>query len=154
MAELITTDTQIEQYIIDLLEVNSAVTTAAASVNHLQDNEAQKANNFIIVAVAGTAPVYVGLPYRKTTLQIICGTRVIGFDESGAKRDNTYAAAQSIIAGVAKGDKSAYGFAVDGVIIRDASDGKDDTHIFKIVNADIFFREITIVPVTTTTTTH
>jgi hypothetical protein len=151
MAELVTVDSQIEQYIIDLLKVNSAIVTAGSAVKHLQDNDAQKADNFVIAAASGTAPIYTGLPYKKTALQIICGTRVIGCDESGSKRDNTYSAAQSVLSGVAKGDKSAYGFAVDGVIIREASDGKDETHIFKIVNADIFFRDITIVTTTTTT---
>jgi hypothetical protein len=154
MAELVTADTQIEQYIIDLLKINAAVIAAGSSVNHLQANDAQKTDNYIIVAITGTAPVYTGLSYKKTALQIICGTRVIGCDESGAKRDTIYSSANTVINAVQKGDKSAYGFSVDGVIIRESTDGKDDTHIFKIVNAEIYFREITIVPVTTTTTTH
>lgn len=152
MAELITVDTQIEQYFIDLLKVNSAVVAAGSAVKHLQDNDAQKSDNYIIVSITGTAPIYAGLSYKKTSLQIICGTRVIGYDESGAKRDTLYSAANSVLSAVAKGDKSVYGFAVDGVIIQPMTDGKDDTHIMKMINAEIYFREITIV--TTTTTTH
>jgi hypothetical protein len=152
MAELVTTDTQIEQYIIDLLKINTAVIAAGSSVNHTRDNSVQKADNLIDIDVV-SSPIYPGLAYKKGTLQIGCGTRTLGYDESGAKLDTLKSSVYTVLNAIQKGDKSAYGFSVDGLIIRDPADAKDDTHIFKIVNAEIYFREITIVPATTTTTT-
>lgn len=145
-----TSDTQLEQLFIDLIKLDSAVTTNSCAVNHIQDEEAQRADNYIIVSATGTTSIYPGLPYLKTDIELITGTRVLGNDESGNKRDALYAAAQTIartIINAGSADYAAYGIKIDGCTEQPSQDGKDETHIFKIIKIEINYRIIPVVPI-------
>ena len=143
-----TSDTQLEQLFIDLIKLDSAVTTNACAVNHIQDNESQKAYNYIIASATGTMAIYPSLPYLKTDVELITGTRVIENDESGSKRDALYSAVQTIarnIINAGTADYAEYGIAIDGCTEQPSTDGKDDTHIFKTVKLEINYRIIPVV---------
>ena len=145
-----TSDTQLEQLFIDLIKLDSAVTNNSCAVNHIQENTAQQADNYIIVSATGTTSIYPGLPYLKTDIEIITGTRVLGNDSDGSKRDSLYASAQTIartIINAGTAEYSAYGIKIDGVVEQPSQDGKDETHIFKIIKIEINYRIIPVVPI-------
>jgi len=139
-----TIDNTIEQYFIDLLKLNSTIIASSSAVNHIQDNSEFEKDAYILVSAEGTAPIYSGLKYMKTSLNILVGTRVIVFDENGSKRDTNFNAVQTVLSAISKGDKSVYGFAIDGFFIKETATQKSEnnSHIIKSISAEILFREI------------
>ena len=145
-----TSDIQLEQLFIDKINLDSAITTNDCVVNHIQDNEAQLADNYILASATGTTSIYAGLPYLKTELELIISTRVINNDESGSKRDALYSAVQTIVRTVINAgttDYAVYGIGIDGCNEQPSQDGKNETHIFKIIKIEINYRIIPIVPI-------
>jgi len=147
-----TIDNTIEQYFIDLIKLNSTIITGSLEVNHIKDNSVFEKDAYILVSVDGTAPIYSGLKYMKTTLNILVGTRVINCDADGTKRDTNFNAVQTVLSAISKGDKSLYGFAIDGFFIKETATqrSENNSHIIKSISAEILFREIPIVPEITT----
>lgn len=145
-----TTDNQLEQLFIDLIAKDSAVITNACAVNHIQDNSAEQDFNYILVGASGTAPIYPGLPYMKTEIDFITGTRVIEHDEDGKIRDELYASVQSIartIINAGTASYSAYGIKIDGCTEQPSTEGKNETHIFKNMKIEMNYRIIPVVPI-------